>query len=124
MPKYGRVRPDFMAPGPHVKIQSKDMIKFDDSNADDNIEDDDEFRGYRYYPSDKVIGKLYRAIDERRFFEGIQKMGRQQQVPGDGARNGYLNTSVMDNVWNFVERRCRSLKWEHHLEWARDIREW
>jgi hypothetical protein len=77
MPKYKPWRPDFEAPGPHVEIEklmgiSFQVVPYQDPN-DVMDEDDDDFPRYRYYESDRIIGRLYRAIDEREIFEEIQK---------------------------------------------------
>jgi hypothetical protein len=112
-----------MAPGPHVKI-AKDMISFDIGQEKEEDDHDDDIQEMRYYESHKIIGRLYRAIDEREVFQSIQQTSSQESILGLKNRTGYSNTSVMNAVWEFVEKRCRSLKWKHKLEWARDIREW
>ena len=127
MPKYSRCRPDFLAPGPHVKVESKDEIQFEDEDRnlnDEDDDDDDDVQSFRYYESGKILGQLYRAIDEREVFKDIQRIGGRQDSPGICNRKGYSNTSLMDAVWYFVQRQCRSSKWKNHIKWARDIREW
>jgi hypothetical protein len=58
-----------MAPGPHVTIIKKEEIAFaEESLLGEEADDDDDVQGYRYYESDKINGKLYRAIDEREVF--------------------------------------------------------
>jgi hypothetical protein len=125
MPRYSRCRPDFMAPGPHVTIIKKEAIAFAEERLlSDEADDDDDLQGYRYYESEKINGKLYRAIDEREVFKDIQQMGLQEDSTGVKCRSNYSNIFLMDKVWNFVTRRCKSLNWEHYLERARDVRDW
>jgi hypothetical protein len=113
-----------MAPGPHITIIKKEAIAFVEENLSEEAGDDDGFQEYRYYESDKINGKLYRAIDEREIFKDIQQMGLRETVPDAKSRSNYSNTHIMDQVWDFVTRRCKSLRWEHLIEWARDIRDW
>ncbi|KAE9382198.1 RdRP-domain-containing protein [Stipitochalara longipes BDJ] len=118
MPKYNPWRPDFESPGPHVKIEDKVGITFDDPDDRDPDElgdEDDDFSHYRYYESHKILGKLYRAIDERKIFEDIKRRASSQHV------NSRL--TVIDQVWSYVRRTCSLIQWEHHREWARDIRD-
>ena len=118
MPKYNPWRPDFEAPGPHVKIENKDGITFDapdDRDPDELGDEDDDFSHYRYYESDKILGKLYRAIDERKIFEDIKHRASTQNVNS--------RSTVIDEVWAYVQRTCSLIQWEHHREWAKDIRE-
>lgn len=125
MPRYSRCRPDFMAPGPHVTIIKKQAIAFAEEGLLNNeADDDDDTQSYRYYESEKINGKLYRAIDERKVFKDIQQMGLQEDATGGRSRSKYSETNLMDHVWDVVARRCKSLHWLHHLEWARDIRDW
>ncbi len=114
-----------MAPGPHVTIIKKEAIAFVEENLlNEEADDDDDVQGYRYYESDKINGKLYRAIDEREVFKDIQQMGLQEKAAGVKRRSDYSSTDLMDQVWDFVTRRCKSLHWNRYLEWARDIRDW
>lgn len=117
LPKYPRFRPDFEAPGPHVLIEEKEGLLFDlapNRGPDEEGEPDEEFTRYRYYESDRILGKLYRAIDEQKIFQDIQ----------DHSRQVVLHTStVIEDVWKYVQKKCQLIQWEHKLEWARDIRD-
>jgi len=114
-----------MAPGPHVTIIKREAIAFVEEKLSEESDDDDDVQGYRYYESDKINGKLYRAIDEREVFKDIQQMGLQEsRAVGAKSRSDYSDTRLMSKVWEFVTQRCKSLHWEHLLEWARDIRDW
>jgi hypothetical protein len=106
-----------MAPGPHVNIEGKGSIAFKEKVLSEEENHDDELQEYRYYESEKVLGKLYRAIDEREVFRDIHRMGGQHEYD-------YSSTYLMDAVWAFVKKRCSTLSWSHHLDWARDIRDW
>lgn len=118
MPKYDRWRPDFEAPGPHVKIEERGGVSFEDDqyqDPDDQGDEDDDFSTYRYYESHKVLGKLYRAIDERRIFDQIKHRASNQGITS--------RSTVVDAVWAYVQRQCRLIQWKHKTEWARDIRD-
>lgn len=74
-------------------------------------------RSYAVYESDKVLGKLYRAIDERVVFRQLQKQSSEL------AKENLSNQSVMQRVWNYVQDATAVIQWKHHLDWARDIQE-
>lgn len=60
-----------MAPGPRVNLSGKTRVHFEElvSHAAYNDEDDMEERRL-YYRSDKILGKLYRAVDEKDIWYG------------------------------------------------------
>ena len=71
----------------------------------------------RYYASEKVLGKLYREIDEHNFFKEIQKQSRMPStIPGQ-------THSLADAVWNYVRDQTALIQWEHYKPWARDVKE-
>jgi hypothetical protein len=117
MPPGNRYRPDFEAPGPHVFIE-EGGISFDAPVFEDPTEvedEDDEFSTYRYYKSDKVLGKLYRAIDEREVFAQIQL---RADAEGTARRS-----PIIDEVWKYVQKRVVGIQWEYLLDEAADIRD-
>ena len=121
-PKYNMFRPDFMATGPRVKIE-KD-IKLDDvgllreDEEEDIIRDlDPDRKGYRYYESKKVLGTLYRAIDEQSFFAELQE--QTERLSGAGASQ----KTITERLWDYVQRQTNLIQWRHHQERARDIKE-
>lgn len=115
-PRRPKFRPDFEAPGPQVRIESKAGIGFVDAlNIDpqDQEDEDDDMPSYRYYESTKIIGRLYRAIDERALYQEICK--REAGVTS--------HSSVIDELWFQVQIDCKGYQWEHKRDWARDVRE-
>ena len=118
MPKYSPWRPDFEAPGPYVEIHDKGGIEFEAASnreADEIGDDDDDFTAYRYYESDKILGKLYRAIDEREIFEEIKQRS--------AATESVSRATIINAVWAYVQRVTKLIHWQHKTEWARDLRE-
>ena len=121
MPKSSNVKPDFQAPGPRVLIE-KDIkmeeMELGEDDADDDLEDSlFEAPRTRYYESQKVLGKLYRAIDEHKFFEEVQRQSRP--VNGSGGQT----QSLIDSVWRYVQEQTALIQWDHCLEFARDVRD-
>ena len=117
LPRYNKWRPDFEAPGPHVKIEKQgglSLEEIDDRDPDDQVDQDDDFSTYRYYESEKVLGKLYRAIDEREVFEHIKHRSLNPDISSE--------STVIDSVWDSVRAKCALFQYSHHLVWARDIR--
>ncbi len=120
LPKYSPWRPDFEAPGPYVTIAAKDGINFDapsSRDADAIGDDDDDFANYRYYKSDKILGKLYRAIDERKLFEEIKQRSAASAI------NSRNPSTLINAVWNYVQSTTRLIQWQHKKDWARDLRD-
>jgi len=69
-----------MAPGPWVKIQDRSEIALDElvvQDEEEGGEDDAEGPRYKYYKSEKILGKLFRAVDERKIWdENIKRSSR------------------------------------------------
>jgi hypothetical protein len=125
MPKYSSFRPHFMAPGPHVDILKDKPISFENAqstNGKDLNEDDEEyFTSYKYYPSDKILGKLYSAIDEREIFQRVQQNRLEQSSRKDKASDPAR--SVLEGIWDYLAYRYLLIEWGHHLDRARGIRD-
>ncbi|KIX09610.1 uncharacterized protein Z518_00690 [Rhinocladiella mackenziei CBS 650.93] len=123
LPRSNRYRPDFMAPGPYCVVEKGQPLSFDAFPENDNRDDEDEddTPRYRYYESDKILGKLYRAIDEQEILSDI----RQREVVyanGTGTPES-RRTTVLHTIWAHVQDQCRLFQWMHHLEVARGIRD-
>lgn len=60
-----------MALGLHMKmLEDKPMFE----NSKENIDPDEEYNVFTYYRSKKILGKLFRAIDERLIFNDVQQI--------------------------------------------------
>ena len=120
-PRHIRCRPDFMAPSPRVIVSDQGAL---DLEEDDNLDDDAfegldiEPRSIHYYESQKVLGQLYRAIDERRF---LTKM--QQDQHAIMARAGPSNT-MLETLLAYMKRQASQsgVLYQHHSELAAEIR--
>lgn len=103
----------------------EENINFEEENLP-NIPDEDEelneVASYgppklRYYASEKVLGKLYREIDEYKFFEAIQKQARMPSI------NPGKSHSLADAVWSYVRNKTALIQWEHYKTWASDVKD-
>ncbi|MCJ1469462.1 hypothetical protein MMC07_008095 [Pseudocyphellaria aurata] len=116
--RFSNTRPDFQAPGPRVLIE--DNIKLHDNKpdeSDDNEEiEETSLPRTKYYESHRVLGKLYRAIDEHKIFERIQQYSRAPQ-------STLRAKSPIGVVWKYVENATALIEWKHYREWAKDIKE-
>ncbi|KAL5594038.1 hypothetical protein BROUX41_001090 [Berkeleyomyces rouxiae] len=69
MPKASQFRPDFMSPSPPVIVCKSDELVFDNTpiNPDANpFDNEDEIApAHLYYESKRILGILYRNVDER-----------------------------------------------------------
>lgn len=114
-PKRPKFRPDFEAPGPHVHILKLDGITLEYLEKDLPLgqqDEDDDMPRYRYYESQKILGKLYRAIDERAIFQEICHRGTGLN----------RQTTLVGEVWKWVRKECVLIQWKHLLGWAQNIR--
>ncbi|KAH0559780.1 hypothetical protein GP486_003706 [Trichoglossum hirsutum] len=121
-PRYNMCRPDFMATGPRVKVEKNIELcgqqLSDEADEEDIIRDlDPDGKGYRYYESKKVLGKLYRAIDERSFFSNLQEQSERL------IRANAPTETIMGRLWGYIQRVTNPIQWRHHRELARDIKD-
>ena len=99
----------------------ENTIRIEDIEDVENTQEIEELDEYappstRYYPSQKVLGKLYRAIDEHQLFKEIQ----QNRQPNDSSDPG---RSQLDAVWRYIEEKTALIQYQHYLDFARDIKQ-
>lgn len=121
LPKYNRVRPDFMAPSPRVQVNDSGEIEVEelDDYDDDAFEGiDEERKPLRYYKSNKVLGMLYRNIDEKQFIADMQKSHHARKRAIESSH------SLMNKLLGYVLKQAGELlvSYEHHLPFAREVR--
>jgi hypothetical protein len=118
-PKFDATwKPDFMAPNPKIKV-----AKITDLWADLKFEDAEQLqdpfgaltqsdRKIRYYESQKVLGKLFRSIDERGFYLNIKRHWTSDE-----------GSPLLHTALNKVYQYSAGFEYEHHMEEAKKIRE-
>ncbi|KAG0643426.1 RNA dependent RNA polymerase-domain-containing protein [Tuber brumale] len=116
-PKATFAKPDFMAPGPRILIKREP--EFVEENAVPDDDDDDEDTPTLYYESEKVLGKLYREIDETAFLREVQgTMHRERR-----ARN-VDEGAVVRGIWEWLEGAIPSkYKWKDYIGVAAELKE-
>ncbi|KAI9846864.1 MAG: hypothetical protein M1837_003476 [Sclerophora amabilis] len=122
LPKYSPYKPDFMAPGPHVITENRVSLENQELSDDGEEQDavnalDREKKSVRYYQSHKVLGELYRAIDEKSVFEGLQRQSNHLGGSSDP------HQSLMEKIWNHIQHETAFIQWKHLEQEARDIKE-
>ncbi|KAJ5693424.1 hypothetical protein N7462_002847 [Penicillium macrosclerotiorum] len=114
-----RFRPDFLAPGPQAHILNESDIHFDAQVLRSTYDEDDGLGPVqKYYRSEKILGKLYRAIDERQVWSANVQFDVQ-------SRQGLSDAALWDQFLNSVIRQCSSfssIPWIDHMNEARLIR--
>ena len=78
-------------------------------------DDEDDKPRYKYYRSDKILGKLYRAVDEKQIWTKDIRLEVQSGGP-----------SFWDELRTALLRRIPAIgqvRWEHRVEEARLMRE-
>ncbi|KAL6232980.1 hypothetical protein BDW75DRAFT_246854 [Aspergillus navahoensis] len=116
MPFVNRNRPDFLAPGPLAKIRDKQEIQLEARYVLPYPDDDiDSGPVHKYYQSEKILGKLYRAIDE---YEIWREDIRTTIKPNP--------TATWNKIIDSLTERCialgASVNWKDHVETARQLR--
>lgn len=119
LPRFSTTRPDFQAPGPRVLIKDNIKLVHDEPDELDDNEEIEEtlLPRIQYYESHKVLGRLYRAIDEHKIFERVQKYSKASQG------NLKDKKSPLDLVWRYVQNVTALIQWKHYQEWAMEIKE-
>ncbi|KAF4986827.1 hypothetical protein FGRMN_10645 [Fusarium graminum] len=106
LPKNPPFRPDFLAMAPPVKLYEKGQLDhIMEEEEDDNAEDGMSRYKPKYYPSQKILGRLYRNVDEKKIWnEDIHHS---------------INTvgpSVWDQLLTIVENEL--LKYNLDVDWT------
>jgi len=116
------IRPDFMAPGTDFVVNELGAAELEELEQDDiddpdgvSVLDADKAR-MRYYKSDKILGVLYRDIDERNFFNRMKN-------DFEAFRHRWGGESLIQKLKRYVDRESRGVQWEHHWDLAERLRE-
>lgn len=116
------IRPDFMAPGTNLVINELGAAELEELEQDDIDEPDsisvlDADKGRtRYYRSEKVLGILYRRIDEKKFFDRMKN-------DFESFRQTWDNESLIEKVRRYIVRESRHVQWDHYWDFAEELRE-
>ncbi|KAJ4413408.1 hypothetical protein N0V85_003566 [Neurospora sp. IMI 360204] len=113
LPRPAPYRPDFLVNGPDIKIHDKSKIDMEEQYLRQDNDDGDDTPRYKYYASEKILGQLFRAVDEKKIWTKNIKL----EVPSGGL-----------SFWNELEssllKRIRAIgqvRWQHRLDEARRI---
>jgi hypothetical protein len=114
-------RPDFMAPGHTMVLNELGATELADLEKDDiddpdslSILDPDKSK-IRYYRSNKVLGHIYRNIDEKSFFDRMKNKFEAQRTWG--------SESLIQPLERYIDRETVSVQWAHHRRFAEALRE-
>ena len=113
-----------MPPGPRVTVEKGIWALEQRSSRSLTEEDEDpvsaldpDAKIYRYYESERVLGKLYRAIDEKNFLAELQRRARKLEA------SDRFDQTLIQRLWAYVQSQTRLIQWDHYREWAREIKE-
>lgn len=108
-----------MAPGPKVKIEEIEPIAIAlGESAEEELDDpvialDSNMRKTRYYESPNALGKLYRMVNEKDFYEGLQ----------DQTKGRHLGRSALRDVLDYAIRASKGFDYHPYISLAREIRD-
>ncbi|EFR03506.1 RNA-dependent RNA polymerase 1 [Nannizzia gypsea CBS 118893] len=116
IPKAPRVRPDFMAPSPRIRVEDsiESILREKESTVQDDDDDDNDRAKIRYYKSHNILGRLYRSIDEQSFLH---------QLRDAGAVDNNNRNSVLKSIWRYVESEVDGFLWNHLTGICHDIKD-
>lgn len=109
-----------MAPGRKVKIEKHGIIfepNLMDLLENDNLRRVGQPKRKRYYESNKILGILYRSIDERSFFRNLHE--RSAVIKDDSQPSA----GVLADVCEYVNGEMKGLEWEQYIDEAIAMRE-
>jgi hypothetical protein len=116
------IRPDFMANAPGLVLNNLGVTELEEE-AEDDIDDPDSINvldpekfAIRYYQSEKVLGVLYRQVDQANFFSRMRNDFKTVQ-------NKWGEESLIMKLAKYVDRETKLLQWDHHRGFAEELRE-
>jgi hypothetical protein len=116
------IRPDFMAPMSSLAINEMGAAELEELEGDDiddpdsvSVLDPDKARS-RYYRSPKILGVLYRDIDEKKFFDSMKNDYEMFRRP-------WVGESLVQKLERYVVREIQGVQWEHWCDFAGQLRE-
>ncbi|KAI1369009.1 RNA dependent RNA polymerase-domain-containing protein [Xylaria arbuscula] len=115
--KRTRYRPDFMAPAPPANIVDKTEIQFESLivKSTDVDEEDDTGPWHKFYKSDKILGELYRAIDEKKIWKDDILLPRNRFGPS-------LWVEIIEHIHKECDTHFGYVNWEEAMDEAHQIR--
>ncbi|KAL4808658.1 RNA dependent RNA polymerase-domain-containing protein [Aspergillus unguis] len=118
MPYVNRNRPDFLAPGPLTQIHDKFDLQLEARYVHPYPDDDfDTAPPFKYYRSEKILGHLYRAIDEHEIWSK-EIRGITKKSPNPAA----VWKKLIDSLTVRSLKIGASINWKDHTETARALR--
>ncbi|KAL5396190.1 hypothetical protein PMIN03_012983 [Paraphaeosphaeria minitans] len=116
--KINAYRPHFLAPAGFTHIKDKTQIEFDAPTRprEDEGKDEDDNIGpqYRYYPSEKINGLLFDAIDERNIW--------YKDIKGDIKTDGAVWAEFLSRMTRDCKAKLGGVRWGHLKDDAFSIR--
>ncbi|KAM0339684.1 hypothetical protein ACHAPQ_001499 [Fusarium lateritium] len=109
LPKNPPFRPDFLALAPPLKLYDRgQLVHMVDEEDDDDNNIDDGMARYKtkYYPSEKILGHLYRNVDEKKIWD--EDIHRSINTAGP---------SVWDQLLTIVE--AEMVRYNLDVDWTR-----
>lgn len=116
-----KAKPDFMAWAPRlivsadkIEVEHVDPLEHEEFDAVHAL--DPERRRPLFYTSQRILGKLYRAIDETKFLNDMHD--RLTEPSNLGGSN-----NLLDGLWAYVVRNVKYIQWRYLSTAAEEIRE-
>ncbi|GAD91500.1 RNA-dependent RNA polymerase, putative [Paecilomyces variotii No. 5] len=111
IPRSPRSRPDFMAPSPRIRVEDSLAILEEEQQYMADSDDEEEQSGIRYYKSQRALGHLYRAVDEREFLQELQSSSKDK------------TSDLLNQLWEYIKNETAGFIWDHYVAEGRTIKE-
>ena len=72
---------------------------------------------HRYYESPKVLGRLYREIDEHIILNHVKRQAKLLETDIEQPHN------LASAVWSYVRERTAVIQWHHYRDFAQNVRD-
>ncbi|KAK5072515.1 hypothetical protein LTR51_005153 [Lithohypha guttulata] len=112
IPRTPAYRPDFMAPSASIKVE-----KGIERRSDPLSEALEGRQRYRYFESERILGRLYRAIDEDLFFGELED-------DTSSLFSSAATDNVLPEILKFISDMMRGQDWKRYLPKAREVRDY
>ncbi|KMP02248.1 hypothetical protein CIRG_10071 [Coccidioides immitis RMSCC 2394] len=114
IPKRPRYYPDFMAPNPRIKIaDSIEVVEEEQYLAEDEDDDEDERPQRRYYKSNRILGVMYRNINEQEFLNAVRNASKLRRD----------DNTLLNAIWDYVASETEGFQWDHLVEDGRKVKD-
>ncbi|KAF1988383.1 RdRP-domain-containing protein [Aulographum hederae CBS 113979] len=117
-----RFRPHFMAPEPRLLLNTNSedgpVFTYEGTEAQEDALKllDPDKKGYQYYQSHRVLGKLFDEIDEMKFFSRVKEAAKKCN------ENPMTEEEMFTRLEKHILQQSAGIQWAQEMELAKSIK--